>query len=182
MYRGSSFDVREAVHVALSLLAKAAAAKGLLMLARVDDDVPALLRGDPGCFRQVVAHLVSVAIKFSKTGGVDVHVSVGLATPLEVVVLIGVHGTGLDVPAEILERFFPRHSDASAVAPLGIGRTERSLAIARRVVQKMDGDVCVTQGDGNGATLWFTARLHRTLGQPVPWPVASDSNRKGLRS
>ena len=66
------FDLREAVGDVCDLLAARAHERGLELVARIADDVPAAVRGDDGRLRQVLMNLVGNAIKFTHEGEVVV--------------------------------------------------------------------------------------------------------------
>ena len=64
------FDLREAVEDTCEMLAPQAHGKGLELMAWIDDDVPAMVRGDRGRLRQVLTNLLSNAVKFTEAGEV----------------------------------------------------------------------------------------------------------------
>lgn len=68
------FDLRTTVEELVHLFAGQAAARGLELNHIVHHDVPPLLVGDPGRLRQVLANLISNAIKFTEHGEVTVRV------------------------------------------------------------------------------------------------------------
>jgi hypothetical protein len=66
------FRLRAEFHRVLEALRLRAEAKGLALEWKVDPDVPEVLTGDPTRLRQIVANLVSNAIKFTARGGIHV--------------------------------------------------------------------------------------------------------------
>ncbi|KAF3792139.1 Histidine kinase 2 [Nymphaea thermarum] len=75
------FDVRTILDIVVSLFAETSQDKGIEKLAvYVSDQVPEILIGDPGRFRQIITNLVGNSIKFTEEGHVfvSVHLAEGL--------------------------------------------------------------------------------------------------------
>ncbi len=68
--RKAAFDPAEAVEDVMTLLSSPAAEKDIELLVRTTPDVPAMVLGDAGRFRQIVTNLVGNAIKFTERGHV----------------------------------------------------------------------------------------------------------------
>jgi signal transduction histidine kinase len=114
---------------------------------------------DPVRVRQILANLVSNAIKYTPSGG---HVRVSVvhsrrAPALGEVVGVEVRDTGSGIPPELHEKVFEeffrlRPTNGNVADGNGLG-----LAISRRIARLLGGDVTVADGDGGGAvfTLWF---------------------------
>ncbi|XP_057420413.1 histidine kinase 3 isoform X2 [Lotus japonicus] len=66
------FDVRAILDDVLSLFSEKSQAKGLELAVFVSDQVPELLIGDPGRFRQIITNLMGNSIKFTDKGHVFV--------------------------------------------------------------------------------------------------------------
>ncbi|MEZ4583412.1 MAG: histidine kinase dimerization/phospho-acceptor domain-containing protein [Caldilineaceae bacterium] len=62
------FDLRELLESALDLVVTTAAAKGINLAYRMDDDTPEWIYGDSTRLRQILANLLSNAVKFTSTG------------------------------------------------------------------------------------------------------------------
>src|SRR5262249_7989983 len=73
-------DPLEIVEDVLSLLAEGAQRKGLEIACRLDDDLPGVVRSDPGRLRQILTNLVGNAIKFTEKGEIVVDVAVAART------------------------------------------------------------------------------------------------------
>src|SRR5688572_6078058 len=78
------FSVREITEEVAELLAARAHAKGLEVLLRIDDDVPAIVHGDPGRLRQVLINLIGNAVKFTERGEVEIRVRRASETTMRV--------------------------------------------------------------------------------------------------
>jgi PAS domain S-box-containing protein len=105
---------------------------------------------DPTRFVQVLANLVSNAVKFTEAGG---RVTLG-AEPAGAQVRISVRDTGAGIPANHIPHIFDRHWHArrtARTAGTGLG-----LAIARGIVEAHGGTISVDSTEGAGSTFSFT--------------------------
>ena len=156
-------DLRRLVDEVGELCADRARQRGLELVASVAADVPAL-RGDPSRLRQVLMNLVSNALKFTEHG--EVVLRAGLeprqppgGDPALVTLRIEVRDTGIGISPEGQARLFRPFSqvhpgDAGAGSGLG-------LALSKRIVEAMGGEVGVTSEPGRGSTFHFTVQLER---------------------
>lgn len=121
---------------------------------------PTQLVTDPQRVRQILANLVTNAIKYTPSGG-HVHVAIidGKQAPgRRDGVGVEVRDTGPGIPpelhAKVFDEFFRVRDTAASTNGNGLG-----LAISRRIARLLGGDVTFADGDGGGAvfTLWFTA-------------------------
>jgi signal transduction histidine kinase len=142
-------DARELARVTLDLFEPAARIHPLEVSA---PDEPVRVRCDPVRIEQVLANLVSNAIKYSPPGG---SVRVIVAQRPEVVV-IAVADEGVGMSADDLEHVFDpfrRGAGATHAIPgAGLG-----LFVARRIVEAHGGKITVESVQGAGTT--FTVRL-----------------------
>ncbi len=101
-------------------------------------------------FRQVILNLLSNAIKYNRQAG-EVHVSCSKSAGDQVRVVIKDTGIGIEEASlgAIFEPF-ERLGDTNAVEGSGIG-----LALARRLVLAMKGNIGVESRLGEGSTFWI---------------------------
>ena len=148
-------DVRLLVSGIAELLAPRAHAKNIELVAVVAKDVPRVIRTDEMRLRQVLTNLVGNALKFTDKGGVCVQV--GMERNGERPFLaVEVRDTGMGVPPEKRREIFqefvqadPRHARSFGGAGLG-------LAISKRLVETMGGEIGITSETGSGSTFRFT--------------------------
>ena len=110
-----------------------------------------LVHGDPRRLEQVLANLVSNAIKYSPHGG-TIRIS-GRATPREVIVTVTDEGIG--IPPEEQERIFERFYRASAARARQTPGTGLGLYLARAIVEAHGGRIWVESAPGRGAAFSF---------------------------
>ena len=110
--------------------------------------------------RQILSNLVSNAIKFTKEGGVDVHMQIDMAEE-EDRLIIAVKDSGIGIPKEKQDIIFNRFAQADQSTNREFGGTGLGLAIALELTTMMGGSLDVKSKVGKGTTI--------TLSLPVVW-------------
>jgi two-component system sensor histidine kinase/response regulator len=153
------FDLREVVEDTADVLAHQAHQKGIELTAWVDEQLPPLVRGDRGRFRQVLLNLLSNAVKFTEAGEVSVRAVPRTLPGGELTVEVAVVDTGTGIePDRIAALFEPfRQEDSSTTRRFG--GTGLGLAISRQLVELMGGELTADSRPGEGSTFRFTARV-----------------------
>lgn len=154
--------LRDSIKAALSAIQPQASAKGVKVVNSVSGSAAETpYWGDGVRVEQIIAHLLSNAVKFSPARG-TVTISGGTAERAHAQLLspgpwvyVRVEDNGEGIPAERLESIFEpfeeaRIADAAAGTALG-------LPISRRLARLMGGDLTVRSAAGTGAefVLWL---------------------------
>ena len=111
-------------------------------------DADALVSVDPARLQQVLANLLSNAMKYSPDGGV---VGIGLACH-DGWARAHVQDQGPGIPAAFHARIFQRFSQADASDTRQRGGTGLGLAISRGLVERMGGRIGFDSAPGKGTT------------------------------
>lgn len=159
------FDLREAFEDVISMLSPEAQDKGLELVLLVDSDVPANLVGDPGRINQVLTNLVSNAIKFTETGGVNVEVSRLNDDGPETEIEVQVSDTGIGMSENVQEKIFTSFHQADLSISRRYGGTGLGLAIVDKLVAMWGGRIRVDSEIGKGSTFSFTFKCDRQARQ-----------------
>ena len=172
-------DLGALVQGVLEESAPAALGKGIELAYAVDPDLPSRVVADQKRLQQIVANLVSNAVKFTAEGSVDVAVRRGVApdgaaTPQGAVwVDVEVHDTGIGIERDRLAAVFDAFVQADASMTRAYGGAGLGLAITRRFIELMGGFVEVESEPGVGST--FRVRLPLERGPEAGRVVLADA-------
>lgn len=151
------FELRHSLARLDLLLGPEAAAKGLRLRLVIDPTLPARLHGDPARLGQILLNLTGNAIKFSDRGTVTVKAIRRDRPPERLGVRFEVQAEGIGLPESHGDALFPPLGLLDAAAARQLGEAGLGLAISKRLVELMDGEIGVERQPGIGSTVWFTA-------------------------
>ncbi len=169
------FDLAEAMDAACAAFSSLAAQKDVDLRVTIDPEAQGVWWGDGVRLRQVIANLVSNAVKFTADGDVVVEVA-----PCAFGLKFTVKDSGIGIPAERLADLFQKFSQVDASTTRRFGGTGLGLAISRELVELMGGRMGVTSEAGQGSTFTFDLPLEKRGERRVPsraaeaTPSASD--------
>jgi two-component system sensor histidine kinase BaeS len=145
----SELDLASAIRSAIDLAAPSAERAGLRLEAQMPAALPA--RADPDRLAQVLANLLSNAVRYTPTGGaITVRAE---RRPGDL--LVSVSNTGDGIPAEDLERVFERFYRVEKSRDRGRGGAGIGLAIVKQLVESFGGRVGAESRDGL-TRFWFS--------------------------
>lgn len=162
-----TFDLRSIVEEALDQVAPGAAKKNLDIVYSMDKDMPETIIGDPARLRQVLVNLLSNAVKYTDKGEVILSVSQKWQNEI----LFKVRDTGIGIPKEkinVLFQPFSRVDESFSSRCEGIGL---GLAISKKLVEMMGGQIWIESEVGNGSTFSFTIKAKAVLEKPKGVPT-----------
>ena len=168
------FVLEEVVATVVDLVAPQAAAKGVELLCRFADGLPAVLIGDPGRLRQVLLNLVGNAVKFTERGWIELGLSAQRRGEGLLRLHVAVADTGIGIDPARIPQLFERFSQADPSIARQYGGTGLGLAICRRLVQAMGGEVGAAPREGGGSVFNFDilVRAQPDVSPPAPPPFA----------
>ena len=152
-------SVRDTVAQALRPLASLADQKGIELITDIGPEVPARLVADPLRLGQVLANLVSNAIKFTDRGHVLVELHSATVGPSRVRLTCSVTDTGIGIPEDKIDKIFEAFVQADGSTTRRYGGTGLGLSISSKLVGMMQGRLWVESLPGHGSTFHFDAVL-----------------------
>ena len=128
----------------------------------VDDSIPHYIVGDNQRLAQVIANLMSNAVKFTPEGG-SIHLEVSLAGEKDenCELRIEIADSGIGISPEQHKRLFHAFEQANSGTSREYGGTGLGLVISKRIVELMDGKIWVESELGKGARFIFTVKVLR---------------------
>jgi CheY-like chemotaxis protein len=160
-------DVERVVQGVAELLSPKAHEKGLEIAWAVDGDVPQVL-ADEGRLRQILFNLAGNAVKFTDKGGVLITVETGGLSEARTTLRFLVRDTGPGVPESARERIFEEFGHADRAHAVRFGGAGLGLAVVKRLVEAMDGQLLLDSTLGEGSVFGFEADFEVTAPAEIP--------------
>jgi signal transduction histidine kinase/ActR/RegA family two-component response regulator len=197
VFESSAFSPEILSYNTVSVLLPGAQKKRLALTVRAEPNVPAAVLGDAGRVRQMLMNLVSNAVKFTETGGIEVRVRCPSVTADSATIEWAVADTGIGIASDKLGAVFEEFVQADASITRRFGGSGLGLAISKRLAEQMGGELrvestvgvgtCFTfslilplsempaESDNDGRTTAAFKELIADLGRPLRILVAEDS-------
>lgn len=156
------FNLRDLIQDTLTMLAPAAHQKHLELVSIIYRDTPIGLSGDALRLKQILANLVSNAIKFTQEGSVSIRTMLEQEDETHVLLRISVTDTGIGLTPTQQKSLFQAFSQADNSMSRQAGGTGLGLVIAKRLVEQMHGEIGLDSQPGEGSEFWLTARLEKS--------------------
>jgi len=172
-------DLREIVSELITLHTMTAEEKVIQLYADIDEQLPQVLIGDPTRIRQILANLISNALKFTEKGHVRVKISVVSSDDNNADIRMEVEDTGVGIREEIKDKLFNEFTQADGSTTRKYGGTGLGLAIVKQLVEMMNGEFGVESVPGEGSAFWFGVPLGISAEQTIKQPLDQEMEFKG---
>ncbi len=166
------FPLFELVESCVANFRYLATQKGLqLRLVGVGSDADFQVCADPTRLRQIIANLISNAVKFTEHGEVRVQLALIEERNDRVSLSLTVADTGIGIPQEKLPQLFDAFSQVDSSTTRRFGGTGLGLAIAQRLTRLLGGvlEVESVPGQGTSFTARFVFPMRRETGGLPAW-------------
>ncbi len=153
------FDISQMLKELLMLLKIKADEKSIKLVTEIAGDVPKIIKGDSVRMRQIIANLMTNAIKFTESGEVKIRVSVLEQQTAAVRLRVEVIDTGIGIPKAAQRKLFNAFTQADGSTTRKYGGTGLGLAIVRQLITLMRGRLGVESEEGIGSKFWVEVRF-----------------------
>jgi signal transduction histidine kinase/DNA-binding response OmpR family regulator len=175
------FEIEQEVATIAELFGPRAEASGVELVCDMDPELPMVVLGDPGRFRQLLFNLVGNAVKFTESGWIEISVSVlpmeeGAEGSRKARLACSISDTGIGVKAEKIPLLFERFTQEDTSISRRYGGTGLGLAICRRLAEQMGGGVGAEPREGGGSVFYFDIVVELPL-EAAPSPPLLDGQR-----
>ena len=160
----------------VSLYLSLAEDKGIGLNLDIHPAVPKWVLTDPTRLTQIATNLISNAIKFTKKGVVSLELSWN-----DQALKVTVQDSGIGMSEDAIQRLYQPFSQAEASTNRRFGGTGLGMAIIKRVVEAMFGEITVESEPGLGTSITIDVPMDVTQAQEEVF-VQLDSNTGVLRS
>lgn len=153
--------LRQILDDLLALFSQIAKDKGVQLDYSLSAYIPAYIKCDPTRLRQILVNLVSNALKFTEDGYVHIAVRMRDKDPLlldsseSFQLEFEVRDTGIGIPDEKLRAIFDSFQQVDSSISRRYGGAGLGLAITKKLLEMMEGDITVKSQEGIGSTFIF---------------------------
>lgn len=147
-----------------------ASAKGLTLTSHIEPAVPQRLIGPADQIGLVLDRLLGNAIKFTERGEVALGLREVGREHARVLLEFEVRDTGIGMDAAVQQRLFQPFTQGEAVLTRQFGGLGLGLSVARRILDRLGGEIGADSTPGQGSRFWF-----RLVAQLVPSDATGDA-------
>ena len=178
------FSVHEKLTDVARLFSAEAKRKNLTISYAVADSVPKVVRGDPVRLGQILANLVSNAIKFSHDGDIGIVCECVDCDQVQkgfVRLKFAVRDCGIGIGAKDQDKLFRKFSQVDESDTRMFGGTGLGLVISKELTMLMGGEIGVDSEPGSGSCFWFTIAVADgyAQGDEIPAPRVAGGRDAG---
>ncbi len=165
------YDLSSTLNDMVVMIHNRADDKGLTFSVDFDQNVPKQLFGDEVRVKQVIANILTNAVKYTETGGVTFSVGFDRCEDDEnsIILHVKVQDTGIGIKPEDMEKLFSKFERIEEKRNRNIEGTGLGMTITKNLLEMMGTSLQVESVYGQGSTFFFDLRQ-----QVVKWEPLGD--------
>ncbi|GAB2979378.1 hypothetical protein GCM10027049_13320 [Mucilaginibacter puniceus] len=176
------FELRKCIEDVLELFSSTTFQSGIDLMCHIDNNVPIFINADSFRLKQVLANLVSNAIKFTSKGEIVITVTANVYDTNQLKLFFTVKDTGIGIAEDKINKLFKAFNQLDSSVTRKYGGTGLGLVISERLVRLQGGTITVKSKIGIGSTFSFDIMCKKSTA-PVQAPIGNTSiceNKKVL--
>lgn len=160
-------SLKHCVDESLDMVAVHASQKGLNLAYTVSYGTPDTIISDHGRLRQILANLLSNAVKFTDNGDISVSVSSKAIVGNKRQITFTVKDTGIGMPKDKMDILFKPFTQLEYIISRKRDGAGLGLAICKKLVELMGGEIWAESEEGKGSTFRFTIQAEAVPGKQL---------------
>jgi PAS domain S-box-containing protein len=160
-------DLIDLIEQTADLIKYPASKKCIELLLNIDSKIPRFAMIDPVRVRQILANLLSNALKFTPKGEIELKASLLKMEGKRGHIKFSVRDTGIGVSDAQKKKLFKAFSQADNSTTRKFGGTGLGLVISDQLAQKMGGKLEIESVQGEGSEFYFTIGTELKEGEKI---------------
>ena len=153
------FDVAKLLRSIVDSLHPQVGSKDIDVNLQISPEVPQILVGDKARITQVFTNIIGNAIKFTEAGKVNILCLVTERKQNYLTFYSVISDTGIGMPENAYKSVFEPFLQLELSDSRRFGGAGMGLAVARRLVTSMGGEIWIESKEGEGTQVFFTLKL-----------------------
>ncbi len=156
------FELRKCIEDVLELFSSKTFQSGIDLMCHIDNNVPLFINADSFRLKQVLANLVSNALKFTHKGEIVITVTANTYDTNQLKLLFTVKDTGIGIPDDKINKLFKPFNQLDSLVTRKYGGTGLGLVISERLVKLLGGSINVKSKIDVGSTFSFDIKCKKS--------------------
>ncbi|MDE1464264.1 hybrid sensor histidine kinase/response regulator [Spartinivicinus poritis] len=152
----SVFSLHQLIDSTYKLLVSQAKEKGICLNYSIGRQVPDIIKSDSNKLNQILINLMGNAIKFTKEGGVDLHVTTEKSERGKALLLFNICDTGIGIEKNKQSMVFDSFTQVEDSTTRNYQGSGLGLTITKKLVEMLSGEIWLESEVNKGSQFYFT--------------------------